>query len=48
MKRLLKEYDYKLSKEYMLLQYNNGQEIEYIDTIYHIREEYPILYNDYT
>lgn len=48
MKRLLKEYDYKLSKEYMLLQYNNGQEIEYIDTIYNIREEYPTLYNDYT
>ena len=32
MKKSLEEYDYKLSKEYMLLQCNNGKEEEYIDT----------------
>lgn len=47
MKKLLEEYDYKLSKEYMLLQCNNGEEINYINTIYDIREKYPILYNNY-
>lgn len=47
MKKLLKEYDYKLSEEYMLLQCNDGKEIEYINTINHIREEYPVLYNNY-
>lgn len=47
MKKKLEEYDYKSSKEYMLSQYNDGKEIEYINTIYYIREEYPILYNNY-
>lgn len=47
MKKRLEEYDYKLSKEYMLLQCNNGEEINYINTIYDIREKYPILYNNY-
>lgn len=47
MKKLLEEYDYKLSKEYMSLQCNSGKEIEYINTINHIREEYPVLYNNY-
>ena len=47
MKKLLEEYDYKLSKEYMLLQYNNGKEVEYINTLEYIRKEYPILYNNY-
>ena len=47
-KKLLEEYDYKLSKEYMLLQYNNGKEVEYISTLEDIRKEYPILYNNYT
>lgn len=47
MKKQLEEYDYKLSKEYMLLQCNNGEEINYINTIYDIREKYPILYNNY-
>ena len=27
--------------------YNNGKEVEYINTIDHIRKEYPILYNNY-
>ena len=48
MKKLLEEYNYKLSKEYMLLQYNNGKEVEYINTLEYIRKEYPILYNSYT
>lgn len=47
MKKLLEEYDYKLSKEYMLSQCNNGKEIEYINTLEQIREKYPLLYNDY-
>ena len=47
MKKSLEEYDYKLSKEYMLLQCNNGKEEEYIDTLEYIREKYPLLYNDY-
>lgn len=47
MKKLLEEYDYKLSKEYMLLQYNNGKEVEYINTLEYIRKDYPVLYNNY-
>ena len=27
--------------------YNNGKEVEYINTIDYIRKEYPILYNNY-
>lgn len=46
-KKLLEEYDYKLSKEYMLLKCNNGEEDEYINTIEHIRKIYPIKYNKY-
>ena len=44
---MLEEYDYKLSKEYMLLKCNNGEEDEYINTIEHIRKIYPIKYNKY-
>ena len=47
MKKLLEEYNYKLSKEYILSQCNNGKEIEYINTLEQIREEYPLLYNNY-
>lgn len=46
-KSLLEEYDYKLSKEYMLSQYNSGKENEYIDTLEFIRKDYPIKYNQY-
>ena len=46
-KSLLEEYNYKLSKEYMLSQYNNGKEDEYINTLEFIRKDYPIKYNQY-
>ena len=46
-KSILEEYNYKLSKEYMLSQYNNGKEDEYINTLEFIRKDYPIKYNQY-
>lgn len=46
-KEKLKEYEYQLSRDYMILKYNNNEEKGYINTIQQIRKEYPSLYNKY-